>query len=107
MRRSLVVVVTLFVSGFGCAAAGPAVANAALNTAVGVGAAAASRSVGGCYSACPPGTACNQETGYCDALPCRGLCQGNEYCDNSGPLERCVKGSTDAKLKVDEKLTPQ
>lgn len=75
----------------GCAGAGAgAVINAAVNTAVAVGASAVSRSQGNCYADCPPGTLCNHQTGLCEALPCRGLCAGGETCDRSGAAERCV-----------------
>src|SRR5688572_11913219 len=41
---------------------------------------AVSRTSGGCYADCPPGTKCNRETGVCDELPCRGRCAHNEHC---------------------------
>lgn len=57
-------------------------------TAVGsaLGSAAVSRAAGGCVAACPPGTACNEETGLCDQRPCRDLCKADEVCEN----DRCV-----------------
>jgi hypothetical protein len=51
-----------------------------------VGAAAVSRALGGCVAACPPGTACNTQTGLCDVLPCRDQCKADEVCQN----DRCV-----------------
>src|SRR5205085_286654 len=63
----------------GAAGPGPAVA-AALGAAVG------SRALGGCVASCPPGTGCNEQTGLCEAQPCRGQCAPDEICQN----ERCV-----------------
>jgi hypothetical protein len=51
-----------------------------------IGAAAMSRVTGGCIATCPPGTACNAQTGLCDTQPCRGSCGADEICQN----ERCV-----------------
>ena len=105
MRRFLVIFAVLQ----GCAASTGAVANAALNTAVGVGAAAGSRAAGGCFAACPDGTACNRATGYCDAIPCRGACAPNERCE-PGAVERCVPAA-EVNLKIEERpaerKTPQ
>src|SRR5258705_13980581 len=47
-----------------------------------IGAAAISRAVGGCIASCPPGTACNPQTGLCDTQPCRNLFEANEVCEN-------------------------
>lgn len=51
-----------------------------------VGASVASRALGGCVAYCPAGTVCNEKTGLCDTLPCRGQCKQDETCEN----ERCV-----------------
>lgn len=72
-----------------------AVGDAALNLAVGVGAAAVSRAGGGCYASCPTGTTCNPKTGLCDTLPCHGRCGPNERCDTSSAFERCVRDAPD------------
>jgi hypothetical protein len=45
---------------------------------------------GECYVPCLKGTRCNNETGLCDPLPCRGECKKGEYCDESGFIPRCV-----------------
>ncbi len=45
---------------------------------------------GGCYVACLRGTVCNEKTGLCDTLPCRGVCRKNERCDETGVLPKCV-----------------
>ena len=81
-------------------------AAAAIMTAVGVGASVQQRKAGGCYANCPPGTSCNPATGYCDELPCRGLCPEGQWCDTSGPLPRCVSTkATD--LKIDSAAPPR
>lgn len=49
----------------------------------------ASRAAGGCYATCPSGTTCNERTGLCDELPCRGACRANERCDEK--TDRCIE----------------
>ena len=63
-----------------------AATNAGLAVGAAIGASVASRAVGGCYAACPPGTGCNEATGLCDTRPCRDLCRADEVCQN----DRCV-----------------
>lgn len=65
-----------------------AVNSAIINTAIAGTAAAVSRANGGCFSgeACPPGTLCNRQTGYCDRLPCDGKCTPEQMCDQN----RCI-----------------
>ncbi|HEX8825293.1 MAG TPA: hypothetical protein VF794_35595 [Archangium sp.] len=58
----------------------------------GLAMAAVSRSQGGCYASCVPGTVCNKKTGYCDALPCRGECLPHEQCVEEGLSSRCTSG---------------
>jgi hypothetical protein len=78
------------VLGVGCANAGSAVANAAINTAIAGGVSAYRRSNGECYTPCTPGTKCNEKTGTCDPLPCRGECRPNERCEQTYTGEHCV-----------------
>jgi len=114
MRR-LGLLLAVWVSG--CAAGGAAagaVGNAVINTAIAVGASAVSRSQGDCYASCTNGTTCNHATGLCDPLPCHGLCAGNESCDQSGAVERCVpEVSSDLRteppvlLPARERVTPR
>jgi len=79
--------------------------SAALMTAIAAGASVAQRAEGGCYANCPPGTVCNKATGFCDTLPCRGLCAAGTYCDTSGPFDKCVaSGLSD--LKIGQKKDP-
>jgi hypothetical protein len=63
-----------------------------------VGAGMASRALGGCVAYCPPGTVCNEKTGLCETLPCRGQCKQGETCQN----ERCVPELI-PNLRIDQK----
>ncbi len=95
-RSRWISAVLLLASAFSaCAtpAASAAVSAAVVNTAVGVGVAGYERSQGRCVSTCPVGTACVPKTGLCEPLPCRGRCQANERCEQSGLIERCVPAS--------------
>lgn len=86
--------VALAIASSACATGSAAVTNAVVNTAIAAVAAGANRAAGGCYSTCPPGTACDVRTGLCEELPCRGKCLGNEVCEqppNQPP--RCVSRS--------------
>ena len=79
-------------------------------TAIAVGASAVSRSAGGCYANCAWGTVCNKATGYCDALPCHGMCTAEQECDVQGPIERCMeRKAADLKIVTDPSapLTPR
>jgi hypothetical protein len=67
-----------------------------------VGAAMVSKAVGGCLSQCPPGTACNQQTGLCETMPCRGMCRDDEVCES----EKCVP-ALKPNLQIDTRITPQ
>jgi hypothetical protein len=84
--RGALVMAVLFQSGCFAGAAGDAV----LNTGIALGASAVSRSQGGCYASCPPGTTCNKTTGYCDPLPCRGECDPFQECVEDRLFYRCV-----------------
>ncbi|AKJ06327.1 hypothetical protein ATI61_105683 [Archangium gephyra] len=87
--RSAVVPLVLFLSG--CAGD---VSGALLNTGVALGASAISRSQGGCYAVCPVGTTCNESTGYCDPLPCRGECAPFEECVEEKLVYQCIARNT-------------
>ncbi|MFY0570343.1 hypothetical protein ACN28E_41865 [Archangium lansingense] len=89
-RSAVVPVAALFLSGCIAGAAGGGVLNAAVNTGIALGASAISRSQGGCYAACPAGTECNEATGYCDPLPCRGECSPFEECIEDKLVYQCV-----------------
>ena len=79
-----------------CASSAPySVQSAILNSAIAVGAAAQQRAEGGCYASCPPGTACNPVTGYCERAA--QLCLGSEA---DGP--RCSPG-TEASMSAQQR----
>ncbi|MCY1020946.1 hypothetical protein [Pyxidicoccus sp. MSG2] len=84
-RRWLIALVVLA----GCRGADGAVVNALINTSIAMGSAAAQRAAGGCYATCPVGTTCDEQTGYCMPLPCRGRCRSDERCVELGLEERC------------------
>ncbi|WP_375767013.1 hypothetical protein NR798_35800 [Archangium gephyra] len=104
-RNAVLPVAVLFLSG--CGAAGGAVSGAVLNTGIALGASAISRSQGGCYAACPVGTTCNEATGYCDPLPCRGECAAFEECIEEKLVYQCVaRGSRDGNIIVNPAEPP-
>jgi hypothetical protein len=81
--------------GLGCASGGSGngtggVADALVNTAIAATASGVSRANGGCYAACPPGTTCDPNTGYCVTLPCRGRCKAHEQCVENGLDGQCI-----------------
>ncbi|OJH41522.1 hypothetical protein BON30_11775 [Cystobacter ferrugineus] len=78
-----------------------------LNTAVALGASAASRSSGGCYASCPVGTSCDRATGLCEQLPCRGECDPFQECIEERLTYRCVaRGSASGALIVNPTQQP-
>lgn len=83
--------VALLALPLGCQSGGSgAVASAVINSTIAVAASGLSRSQGGCYAACAPGTACDPATGYCVALPCRGQCKAHEQCVEDGIKSQCI-----------------
>ena|SRR6266851_7466034 len=77
----------------------PAV-GAAVGTAVGLTAAGISRANGGCYASCPTGTTCNGATGFCDELPCRGLCSAEEHCEMTPTSWKCMAGRSPLDIQI-------
>jgi hypothetical protein len=85
------IVVALLALPVGCRSSGSGgVADAVVNTAIAAASSGISRSQGGCYAACPPGTTCDPNTGYCVSLPCRGQCKAHEQCVEEGLKSRCI-----------------
>jgi hypothetical protein len=83
--------VALLALPLGCQGSGSgAVASAVINTTIAVASSGVSRSQGGCYAACAPGTTCDPTTGYCVALPCRGQCKAHEQCVEDGLKSQCI-----------------
>jgi hypothetical protein len=85
------IAVALLALAAGCKSGGSGdAASAVINTTIAVAASGVSRSQGGCYASCPPGTSCDPSTGYCVSLPCRGQCKAHEQCVEDGLKSRCV-----------------
>lgn len=83
--------VALLALPLGCQSGGSgSVADAVINTTIAMAASGVSRSQGGCYAACAPGTTCDPTTGYCVALPCRGQCKAHEQCVEDGLKSQCI-----------------
>ena len=84
----------LFAIAPACQGSAPnALAGAVIGTALGLTASAVSRVNGGCYASCPTGTTCNEVTGLCEPLPCRGRCSRDEVCDTTSTVPQCVSRS--------------
>jgi len=98
---SVVMLLTLAL-GVGCKSGGSGggVGDAIINTAIAVTASSVSRSNGGCYAACPTGTTCDESTGYCVTLPCRGRCKTNEQCVENGLDGQCIALSLPGAVEV-------
>jgi len=65
---------------------------AVVMSALALGSSAVSRASGGCYAVCQQGETCNEKTGYCDPLPCRGQCRADESCEEGFFGIKCVPG---------------
>jgi hypothetical protein len=76
------------------------VGDAIINSTIAVAAAGVSRSNGGCYAACPVGTTCDEATGYCVTLPCRGRCKSHEQCVENGLEGQCIAISLPGSVDV-------
>ena len=76
---------------------------AAVMTGLALGASAANRAAGGCYAVCQQGETCNEKTGLCEVLPCRGLCRADEACEEGFFGTRCVPGPA---LSISSKAIP-
>jgi hypothetical protein len=95
-RGALAMAIVGFVA-LGCrgtSAASAASVAAVTVTAAAVGAINMSQHV--CFTVCPPGTACDSRTGFCerghDDSACGGHgCPDGKSCDSSGLLPRCVE----------------
>ena len=97
MRRFLIMLVLA-----GCGGNSANVVGAIMTTAVAATASGISRANGGCYAGCPPGTVCNENTGFCEVLPCRGLCSEDQACDESGPVAKCVARAADIVITTEK-----
>jgi hypothetical protein len=68
------------------------IAGAAVMTSLALGASAANRAAGGCYAVCQEGEACNESTGLCEVLRCRGKCRADESCEEGFFGIKCIPG---------------
>ena len=68
-------------------------AGAAANLAIGLSASAISRASGGCYAVCQQGEQCNEKTGLCESLPCKGKCLADETCEETFLGVKCMPGT--------------
>jgi hypothetical protein len=73
-----------------CHASSNSIAGALVMTPIALGASALSRASGGCYAVCQQGERCNEKTGFCEALPCRGLCSASETCEEGFFGVKCL-----------------
>jgi len=65
-------------------------AGALIMTPLAIGSSALSRAQGGCYAVCQQGERCNEKNGFCEALPCRGLCSASETCEEGFFGVKCL-----------------
>jgi hypothetical protein len=82
---------------------GTVAGDAAAAAIVGVTAAGVSRAMGGCYAGCPPGTFCNNRSGLCDELPCRGRCNPDEHCELTATSSKCVSDRLGPEIEIGRK----
>src|ERR1700704_2998014 len=66
------------------------VAGAVIMTTLALGSSAMSRASGGCWAVCQQGERCNEKNGLCEALPCRGLCNASETCEEGFFGVKCL-----------------
>jgi hypothetical protein len=68
------------------------IAGAAVMTSLALGASAANRAAGGCYAVCQQGETCNEATGLCEVMRCRGKCRADESCEEGFFGIKCIPG---------------
>jgi hypothetical protein len=86
-----------------CHASTNSVIGAVVMTPLALGASVANRAAGGCYAVCQQGEQCNEKTGFCEALPCRGQCTASETCEEGFFGVKCLPA---APLSVTGKAVP-
>jgi hypothetical protein len=72
------------------------IAGAATMTALAAGTSVANRAAGGCIALCTNGTVCNNKTGLCERMPCRGECGADQHCEENFVGYKCMPGGTGA-----------
>jgi hypothetical protein len=70
------------------------VSGAVIMSSLALGASAANRASGGCYAVCQQGERCNEKTGMCEALPCRGQCMAGETCEEGFFGVKCLPNAS-------------
>lgn len=70
------------------------ISGAVVMSTVALGASGANRAAGGCYAVCQQGERCNEKTGLCEVLPCRGLCAPGESCEEGFFGVKCLPGAS-------------
>jgi hypothetical protein len=70
------------------------VAGAVIMTSLALGSSAANRAAGGCWAVCQQSERCNENTGLCEALPCRGQCLAGEICEEGFFGVKCLPNAT-------------
>jgi hypothetical protein len=69
------------------------IAGAVVMSSVALAASGANRAAGGCYAVCQQGEQCNEKTGLCETLPCRGLCAPGQSCEEGFFGVKCLPGT--------------
>jgi hypothetical protein len=69
------------------------IAGALVTSSVALAASGANRAAGGCYAVCQQGEQCNEKTGLCEVLPCRGLCAPGQSCEEGFFGVKCLPGT--------------
>jgi hypothetical protein len=69
-------------------------AGALIMTSLALGSSAANRASGGCWAVCQQGERCNEKTGWCEALPCRGKCAEDETCEEGFFGVKCMSNAS-------------
>lgn len=93
----------LLLAGCNGHAGGSSVAGALVMTPVALAASGVSRASGGCYAVCQQGEQCNEKTGLCEALRCRGLCPASQTCEETFFGIKCIDGTP---LSVEGRAVP-
>ena len=69
------------------------IAGAVVTSSIALAASGANRAAGGCYAVCQQGERCNEQTGLCEVLPCRGQCAPGETCEEGFFGVKCLPGA--------------
>jgi len=70
------------------------IGGAVVTSSIALAASGANRAAGGCYAVCQQGERCNEKTGLCEVLPCRGLCAPGEACEEGFFGVKCLPGAS-------------